>query len=77
MKQREQLSGFIDKESRNTEGDRLIGKTICPYIYERFQSHYYPNARYKLLYRLKFSWITSRSKHPKQFKTISNYPRHV
>jgi transposase len=65
-KQREQLSDFIDKQSRSTKGGRLTGETIRVYISEQFQVNYHPNAIYKLLHRLGFSWITSRSKHPKQ-----------
>ena len=65
-KQREQLSDFIDKQSRSTKGGRLTGETIRVYISEQFQVNYHPNAVYKLLHRLGFSWITSRSKHPKQ-----------
>tara|TARA_R110002167_G_C12565307_1_gene642119 strand:- start:575 stop:1084 length:510 start_codon:yes stop_codon:yes gene_type:complete len=66
MKQREQLSDFIDKQSRSTKGGRLTGEGVRAYIAEQFQINYHPNAIYKLLKLLGFSWITSRSRHPKQ-----------
>jgi transposase len=72
IKQREQLSDYIDKQSRSTKGGRLTGETIRAYISEQFQINYYPNAVYKLLHRLGFSWITSRSKHPKQTQTAQD-----
>jgi transposase len=58
IKQREQLSDYIDKQSRSTKGGRLTGKAIRAYISEQFQINYHPNAVYKLLHRLGFSWIT-------------------
>ena len=65
-KQRQQLSDYIKGQSLNTEGGRLNGQDIRTYISENFQVDYHPNAIYKLLHALGFSWITSRSKHPKQ-----------
>jgi transposase len=72
IKQREQLSGYIDKQSRSTKGGRLTGETIRAYISEQLQINYHPNAVYKRLHRLGFSWITSRSKHPKQSQTAQD-----
>ena len=66
IKQRAQLFEYIDKRSRSHQGGRLTGETIRLYIAEQFQITYYPNAIYKLLHLLGFSWITSRSMHPKQ-----------
>jgi len=66
IKQREQLFDYIDKQSRCTKGGRLTGEAIRLYVAEQFQIHYHPTAIYKLLHLLGFSWITSRSKHPKQ-----------
>jgi transposase len=65
IKQREQLSDYIDKQSRRTKGSRLTGETIRVYTTEQFQINYHPNTVYKMLHQLGFSWITSRSKHPK------------
>ncbi len=36
------------------------------YIKQEFGAIYHPNAVYKLLKSMGFSWITSRSRHPKQ-----------
>lgn len=77
--QREQLSEFIKNEACSPSGGRLIGGDIHDYIVEHFNKHYHPNSIYYLLDHMGFSWITSRSKHPKQsqqaqddFKKIPN-----
>lgn len=72
IKQREQLFDYIDKQSRSHQGGRLTGETIRLYIADQFQITYHPNAIYKLLHLLGFSWITSRSKHPKQSQTAQD-----
>jgi transposase len=66
IEQRELLFDYIDKQSRSNKGVRLTGGAIRLYIADKFQINYHPNAIYKLLHLLGFSWITSRSKHPKQ-----------
>ncbi|MBB1368777.1 winged helix-turn-helix domain-containing protein [Pseudoalteromonas sp. SR44-5] len=43
-----------------------MGEDIAQYIYEQFNVRYHTDHIYKLLKKLGFSWITSRSKHPKQ-----------
>ncbi|MCP3908605.1 MAG: winged helix-turn-helix domain-containing protein, partial [Oceanicoccus sp.] len=45
---------------------RLTGEDIVHYIHTEFGVHYHLNHVYKILKQLGFSWITSRSKHPKQ-----------
>ncbi|WP_443020021.1 helix-turn-helix domain-containing protein [Shewanella sp. KX20019] len=40
--------------------------TIQQYTQLHFNANYHQNSIYKLLSQLRFSWITSRSKHPKQ-----------
>ncbi|WP_308169768.1 winged helix-turn-helix domain-containing protein [Vibrio metschnikovii] len=52
-----------------------MGADIHPYIIKEFGQHYHPDS----IYYMGFSWITSRSKHPKQslkiqddFKKIQN-----
>lgn len=66
IEQRVLLFNYIDKQSRSNKGGRLTGEAIRLYIADEFQINYHPNAIYKLLHLLGFSWITSRSKHPKQ-----------
>ncbi|MBD1559795.1 IS630 family transposase [Vibrio sp. S9_S30] len=77
--QREQLSQYIKEEAENSSGGRLTGNDIHAYIIDNFDKHYHPNSIYYLLKHMGFSWITSRSKHPKQspqaqddFKKIQN-----
>ncbi|TEW53788.1 winged helix-turn-helix domain-containing protein [Psychromonas sp. RZ22] len=68
---------------------RLIGSDIQSFILEHFGYQYHLSSVYKLLHRLGFSWITSRSKHPKQsieaqedfkkfqIETILKIPGHI
>ena len=74
-----QLSEYINEHASNQSGGRLIGSDIQAFILEHFGYQYHLSSVYKLLKRLGFSWITSRSKHPKQsieaqedFKKIPN-----
>ncbi|MBB1507702.1 winged helix-turn-helix domain-containing protein [Pseudoalteromonas sp. SG41-1] len=41
---------------------------MAQYIYDQFNIRYHTDHIYKLLKKRGFSWITSRSKHPKQSK---------
>ncbi len=65
-KQREQLSNYIKLKAQDSSGGRLIGADIHAYILKEFDKNYHPDSIYYLLKRMGFSWITSRSKHPKQ-----------
>jgi len=74
-----QLVNHVNKASNNNDGGRLLGTDIQSYIANNFGFHYHLSSVYKLLHRLGFSWITSRSKRPKQsletqedFKKIPN-----
>ena len=60
------LSLYIKAQSRSDVGGRLTGESIRSYINANFDVDYHPTAIYKLLKSLGFSWITSRSRHPKQ-----------
>ena len=64
--QQSELLAYIDKQSQSDSGGRLTGESIRQYITLNFDVTYHPNAIYKLLRHLGFSWITSRSRHPKQ-----------
>lgn len=61
-----QLSAFIKDNSVLTQGGRLQAKDIQSYIIDKFQIDYEISNIYRLLHHLNFSWITSRSRHPKQ-----------
>lgn len=64
--QQGELSAYIDKQSQSDTGGRLTGESIRQYVILHYGVTYHPNAIYRLLRHLGFSWITSRSKHPKQ-----------
>jgi transposase len=64
--QHKQLIDFVTKSSKRELGGRLNGSDIQLYIEQNFAVHYHLSSVYKLLHKLGFSWITSRSKHPKQ-----------
>ena len=75
----EKLSNYIKQFPALNNGGRLTGEDITRYIATEFNINYSPNHIYKLLKQLGFSWITSRSKHPKQsqesqeaFKKVSS-----
>lgn len=64
--QLEQLSNFIKENSTLAKGGRLQAKDIQSYIIDNFSIEYEISNIYRLLHHLNFSWITSRSRHPKQ-----------
>jgi len=65
-RQLEQLSNFIKENSTRDNGGRLQAKDIQDYISEHYRIDYKISNIYRLLHQLNFSWITSRSKHPRQ-----------
>jgi len=74
-----QLSEYIRKNSIKENGGRLKAQTLVSYILQEFKVEYSIFNVYRLLHQLGFSWITSRSRHPKQsdkiqedFKKIRN-----
>lgn len=79
LQQKQQLSHYIETHSELNQGGRLQGVDIQNYIASHFSVEYEISNIYRLLRELNFSWITSRSKHPKQsqeaqdvFKKLSN-----
>lgn len=77
--EKQTLSLYIKAQSQSDAGGRLTGESIQSYINANFGVNYHSNAIYKLLKSIGFSWITSRSRHPKQsdevqetFKKIRN-----
>lgn len=74
-----QLSQYIHDNSIKPKGGRLKAQTLVAYITQEFKVDYSIDNIYRLLHQLGFSWITSRSRHPKQsdevqeaFKKIRN-----
>ena len=84
-KQQLQVKAFVLKHTQSSDGGRLIAADVQKYISDNFKVNYQLGNIYRLLHSLNLSWITSRSKHPKQsaeaqeaFKKVSsgNDPSH-
>lgn len=67
-----QLAQYIEIQSYSTEGGRLMGQDICAYINAEFGITYHRDHIYRLLKKLGYSWITSRSRHPKQSDDVQD-----
>jgi len=65
-----QLSEYVRNNSVKENGGRLKVQTVVTYIAQEFQVKYCVFNIYRLLHQLGFSWITSRSKHPKQSEEV-------
>ena len=63
--QETQLKKEIEKSTKALKGGRLRGADIHALIEKEFGVSYGPSGVYPLLHRLGYSWITSRSIHPK------------
>ena len=63
--QLQQICDYIANYQKKTKGGRLTGERLHHYIEHEMGLTYHPNTVYKILRKLGFSWITSRSKHPK------------
>jgi len=83
--QRLEVKAFVLNHAESTEGGRLTATDIQTYISNSFKVNYQIGNVYRLLHSLNLSWITARSKHPKQsqesqeaFKKVSpvNDPKH-
>ena len=61
-----QLKEYVIANSIKETGGRLKGTQLVDYINQEFNVLYSVDNIYRLLHQLGFSWITSRSKHPKQ-----------
>jgi transposase len=77
--QLQQLKDYVVNSAVKPDGGRLQGKDVQAYIASEFNVQYQKTNIYHLLHGLNLSWITTRSKHPKQsieaqeiFKKISN-----
>jgi transposase len=61
-----QLKEYVIANSIKPTGGRLKAHLLVSYINREFDVLYGLDNVYRLLHQLGFSWITSRSKHPKQ-----------
>jgi len=60
-----QFKATMDELSQSLKGGRLRGVDIQELLKSKFGAHYGLSGVYALLERLGYSWITSRSIHPK------------
>lgn len=74
-----QVKSYIVDHAVKAEGGRLQGKDVQAFIEAEFGVTYQKTNIYRLMHKLNLSWITTRSKHPKQsieaqatFKKIPN-----
>lgn len=65
-----QLSEYIRNNSIKGSGGRLNAQALVNYIAQEYKINYGISNVYRLLHQLGFSWITSRSRHPKQSEEI-------
>ena len=77
--QLQKLYSYVSEQAKNAKGGRLVGTDIQRYVLKEFGVKYHLSQIYKILKKIGLSWITSRSKHPKQsveaqedFKKIQN-----
>ena len=68
--QEQALKSEIDRQSQSLKGGRLRAIDIHHLIEKRFGVSYSQSGLYTLLHRLGYSWITSRSIHPKADKVL-------
>jgi transposase len=64
--QQKQLAEMLSQAAKSEAGGRLTGQDIRQYILAEFEVDFHLNHVYKLLKKLGFSWLSSRSRHPKQ-----------
>lgn len=77
--QLKKLKAYVESHAIKPNGGRLKGTLVIAYVEQEFGVSYSLTNIYRLLHQLGFSWITSRSRHPKQsqdaqdeFKKIPN-----
>lgn len=77
--QLKKLKAYVESHAIKPDGGRLKGTLVIAYVEQEFGVSYSLTNIYRLLHQLGFSWITSRSRHPKQsqdaqdeFKKIPN-----
>lgn len=83
QKQLDQFKKYVTESAIKPDGGRLQGEDFVAYIEDQFNVKYGVHNIYRLLHKLGLSWITTRSKHPKQseeaqeaFKKIPNRNDH-
>jgi transposase len=64
--QLEELKAYVLSHGVKPSGGRLKGTLVITFVEQDFGVSFSLTNIYRVLHRLDFSWITSRSKHPKQ-----------
>ncbi|MEE2030341.1 IS630 family transposase ISSpu8 [Shewanella oneidensis] len=64
--QQAKLKTFVQHQSLSEQGGRLVAKDVGHFIQTEFGVTFKQTNLYRLLHQLGFSWITTRSRHPKQ-----------
>ena len=62
----EQLKKDIETLQEKRDGGRVRCQDIVEMVAQKYGVQYSQSGMYHVLHRLNFSWITARSKHPKQ-----------
>ena len=63
---RKEVQAGIMKLQEDRNGGRIIGNDIVEWIYQTYGTKYSRGHIYNLLHSLGISWVSVRSKHPKQ-----------
>ena len=61
-----EIKAFVLARAESCQGGRLTAADIQTYISNHFNVSYQIGNVYRLLHSLNLSWVTTRSKHPKQ-----------
>ena len=64
------LKAFVQQRSLSEQGGRLMAKDLSHFIQSEFGVTFKQANIYRLLHQLGFSWITTRSRHPKQSEAV-------
>ena len=64
--QQASIKEFVQHQSLSELGGRLMAKDVSSFIQSEFGVTFKQANVYRLLHQLGFSWITTRSRHPKQ-----------
>ena len=70
--QQQKVAEYVVANAVKPDGGRMIAEDIRCYIQEAFHIKYTLRNIYWLLHGSGFSWITSRSKHPKQSQEVQD-----
>lgn len=70
LAQQASLKAFVQQRSLSEQGGRLMAKDLSHFIQSEFGVTFKQANIYRLLHQLGFSWITTRSRHPKQSEAV-------